>query len=197
MKSWLEKNDIVMYSTHNEGKSIVAKGFIKTLKNEIYKYITSISKYIYVDQLDDIVNKYKNTYHSTIKMKPFYVRSNTYVDSSRESNDKNPKFKIGDNVRISNYKNVFAKSYTPNWSEELLVIEKAKNTVPWTYIISDFKEEEIVRTFYENELQKTIQKEFRIEKVIKRKGDKLYVKWNDYDSSINSWIDKQRHSINE
>ena len=90
-------------------------------------------------------------------------------------NNKNPKFKIGDIVGISKYTNISAKDYTPNWSKEVFVIKKVKNTVPWTYVISDLKGEEIVETFYENEFQKTNQKEFRIEKVIKRKGDKLYV----------------------
>ena len=90
------------------------------------KYITSISKNVYVDKLDDIVNKCNNTYHSTIKMKPVDVKSNTYIDSSKEISNKNPKFKIGDIVRISNNKNVFAKGYTPNWSEEIFVIKKLK-----------------------------------------------------------------------
>ena len=88
-----------------------------TLKIKIFKYMTLISKNVYIDNLDDIVNKYDNTYHSTMKMKSANVKSNTYIDSSKEINDKNPKFKIGDNVRISRYKNVFAKGYTPNWSE--------------------------------------------------------------------------------
>ena len=187
MKSWLEKNDIEMYSTHNEGKSVVAERFIRTLKNKIYKYMTSISKNVYIDKLDDIVNKYNNTYHSTIKMKPVDVKSSTYIDSSKEINDKDPKFKIGDIVRISKYKNIFAKGYDPNWSEEVFVIKKVKNTVPWAYVISDLKDKEIVGTFYQKALQKTNQKEFRVEKVIKRKGDKLYVKWKGYDS----WIDKR------
>ena len=88
-------------------------------------------------------------------------------------------------------KNIFAKVYTPNFSEEVFMIKKVKNTIPWTNIISDLKREQIVGTFYENELQKASQKEIRIEKVIKRKGNKLYVKWKDYDSSFNSWIDKK------
>ena len=88
-------------------------------------------------------------------------------------------------------KNIFAKVYTPNFSEEVFMIKKVKNTIPWTNIISDLKREEIVGTFYENELQKANQKEIRIGKVIKRKGNKLYVKWKDYDSSFNSWIDKK------
>ena len=86
--------------------------------------MTSISKNVYIDKLDDIVNKYNNTYHSTIKMKPVDVKSNTYIDSSKEINDKDPKFKIGDIVRISKYKNIFAKGYVPNWSEEVFVIKK-------------------------------------------------------------------------
>ena len=135
--------------------------------------MTSVSKNVYIDKLDDIVHKC-NTYHSTVTMKLADVKSNTYIDSSKEINYKNPKFKISDNVRISRYKNVFAKGYTPNSSEEVLMIKKAKNTVPWTYVING---EEIAGTFYKNELLKANQIEFRIDKVIKRKGDKLYVKW--------------------
>ena len=131
MKLWLEKNGIERYSMHNAGKSVIAEIFIRTLKNKIYKYMTSISKTVYIDKLDDIVNKYNNTY-STIKMKPVDVKSNTYIDFSKEVNDKNPKSKIVDNVRISKYKNVFTKGYNPNWSEEVFVIKKVKNTVPWT-----------------------------------------------------------------
>ena len=107
------------------------------------------------------------------------------------SNDKYPKFKVGDHVRISKYKNIFAKGYTPNCSEEVFVTKKVKNKVPWTYVINDLNGNEIIWTFYGKELQKTNQQEFWIEKVIKRKGDKLYVKWKGYDSSFNSWIDKK------
>ena len=161
-----------MCSTHNEGKSAVAERFIGTLKSKIYKYMTSISKNVYIDKLDDIVDEYNTAYHTTIKMKPIDVKDNTYINTDKETNDKDPKFKVGDRVRISKYKNIFAKSYTPNWSEELFVIKKVKNTVPWTYVINDINGEEITGTFYEKELQKTNQEEFRIEKVIKRKGEK-------------------------
>ena len=89
-----------------------------------------IDKNVFIDRLDDIVNKYSNTYHSTIKMKPVDVKSNTYIDSCKEINNKNLKFKIGDIVRISKYRNTFAKCYTPNWSKEVFVIKKVKNTVP-------------------------------------------------------------------
>ena len=124
-------------------------------------------------------------------MKPIEVKSNSYAEYNVDSDEKDPKFKVGDHVRISKYKNIFAKRYTPNWSEEVFVISKIKKTVPQTYVINDFNGEEIIGTFYEKELQKTNQKEFRIEKVIKRKGDKLYVKWKGYDNSFNSWIDKK------
>ena len=156
-KKWLRDNDIVMYSTHNEGKSVVAERFIRTLKGKIYKYVTSISKNVYIDKLDDIMDKYNNTYHTTIKIKPIDVKDNTYINTSKEINNKDPKFKIGDNVRISKYKNIFAKGYMPNWSEEVFVIKKVKNTVSWTYVINDLNSEEITGTFYEKELQKTIQ----------------------------------------
>ena len=165
MKSWLEKNDIEMYSRHNEGKSVISERSIRTLKNKIYKYMTSISKNAQIDKLDGIVNKYNYTCHSIINVKP-----STYIDSSKKTNDKNPKFKIGDIVRISIYKNIFAKDYVTNWSEEVSVIKKVKSTVLWTYVISDLKSEEIVGTFYEKELLKTNQKELRVEKVITQKA---------------------------
>ena len=124
-------------------------------------------------------------------MKPVDAKDNTYIDFKKEVNDKSAKFKVGDHVRISKYKNIFSKGYIPNWSEEIFINKKIKNTVPWIYVINDLNGEEIIGTFYENELQKTKQNEFRIEKVIKKKGDKLYVKWKDYDNSLNSWIDKK------
>ena len=153
--------------------------------------MTSISKNVYIDKLDDIVNEYNNAYHRTIKMKPIDVKSNTFINIGKEVNDKDPKFKVGDYVRISKYKNIFSKCYTPNWSEEIFVTKEIKNAVPWTYVINDVNGEEIIGTFYEKELQNINQQEFRIEKVIKKKGNKLYVKWKGYDSSLYSWIDKK------
>ena len=165
-----------MYSIHDEGKSVVAEIFIRTLKGEIFKHMTAISKNVYFDVLDDIVNKYNNTIHRTIKMKPIDVTSNSFAEYNEDSNKKDPKFKVGDHVRISKYKNIFAKGYAPNCSEEIFVINKIKNTVPWKYVINDLNGEEVTGSFYEKELQKTNQKEFRIEKIPKKKGDKLYVK---------------------
>ena len=153
--------------------------------------MTAISKNIYSDVLNGTVDECNNTYHKTIKMKPIDVGDYSFAKYNKESNEEDPKFKVGDHVRMSKYKNIFAKGYTPNWSEKIFVIKKLKNTVPWTYVISDLNGEEIVGSFCEKELQKTNQKEFRIEKGIKRKGNKLYVKWKGCNNSFNSWIDKK------
>ena len=152
--------------------------------------MTVISKKVYFDVLDDIVDKYNNAYHRTSKMKPIDVKNDSFAEYKEESNENNPKFKVGDHVRISKYKNIFAKSCAHNWSKEIFVVKKIKNTVPRTYVISDLNGEEIVGSFYEKELQKTNQKEFRIEKVIKKKRNKLYVKWIRYLDSSNTWIHK-------
>ena len=146
---------------------------------------------MYIYKLYDIVKEYNNTYHRTIKMKPIDVKDNTYFDFEKKVNDKGPKFKVGDYVKISKYKNIFAKGCMPNWSEEVFVIKKVKKAVPWTYVINDLNREEIIGTFYEKGVQKIDQKEFRTEKVLKKKGDKLYVKWKGYDNSFNIWIDKK------
>ena len=133
MKSWLEKNTLEKYSTHNKGKSAVGERFIGALKNKINKCIPSLSKNVYIDKLDDVVNRCNNTYHSKIKMKAVIVR-------------------------IPKYKNIFAKGYTPNWSEEVFAIKKVKNIVPWPYVINDLNGEEIVGKFCKNELPETNQK---------------------------------------
>ena len=125
-------------------------------------------------------------------MKYNNIEDNKYINFEKEVNDKDPKFKVNDYVRVSKYKNIFAKGYTPNWFEEVFVVSKIKNTsYTWTYVINDLNGEEIIGRFYEKELQKTNQQEFRIEKVIRRKGHKLYVKRKGYNNSFNSWIDKK------
>ena len=124
-------------------------------------------------------------------MKPINVTSDSYAEYSEDFNKKDPKFKVGDYVRIEKYKNIFAKRYTPNCSEEVFVVSKIKNTVLWTYLISDLNGEEITGIFQEKEVQKSSQEKFRIEKVLKRKGDEVYVKWKGYDNSFNSFVDKK------
>ena len=154
-KKCLSDNDIIMYSTYNEGKSVVAERFIRKLKNKLYKHMVATGKNVYYDVLDDIVNKYNDTKHSTIKMKPIYVKDNNkrvYID---EHNEKDSRFKVGDGIRISKFKNIFAKGYTPNWSKEIFIVDKINDTVPYTYNLKDLNDEEIIGSFYDRELQKT------------------------------------------
>ena len=144
-KKWLSDNNIIMYSTYNEGKSVVAERFIRTLKNKLYKHMTATGKNVYYDILDD----------SSIKMKPIDVKNNkrVYID---EHNEKDSRFKVGDRVRIFKFKNVFAKGYTPHWSREIFIVNKINYTVPYTYDIKDLNDEEIIGSLYDRELQKSI-----------------------------------------
>ena len=144
-----------MYSTYNEGKSVVAERFIRTLKNKLYKHMTIAGKNVYYDVLDDVVNKYNNTKHSTIKMKPKDVGDNNkrvYID---EHNKKSARYNVGDRVRISKFKNIFAKGYTPNRSREIFIINEINDMVPYTYNLKYLNGEKIIGRFYDRELQKT------------------------------------------
>ena len=164
-KDFLKINNTEMHSTYNQRKSVVTERFIRTLKNKIFKQMAAVSRNVYFEVLNDIVNKYNNTIHRAIK--------------------------VGDHAGVSKYKNIFAKGYAPNWLEVVFVVSGIRNTVPWTYVVSDLNGEEITGSFYEKELQKTSQKNFKIKKVLKRKGDKLYFKWKRYHNRFNSWIDKK------
>ena len=163
-KKWLSDNNIIMYSTYNEGKSVVAESFIRTLKNKLYKHMTASGKNVYYDVLDDVVNKYNNNKHSTIKMKPIDVKNNKIVyidehnekDTTKSSSSERSRLKVGDRVRISKFKNIFAKGYTPNWSREIFIVDKINDTVPYTYNIKDLIGEAIIGSFYDRELQKSI-----------------------------------------
>ena len=126
--------------------------------------MTSISKNVYINKLDDIVNKYNNAYHWTIKIKPVDKNPSMYFDFNKEYNKEGPKFKVGDNIRISKYENIFAKVYIPNWTGEVFLMKNIKNIVPWTYVISDLKDEETVGRLYKKKLQKTNQKELKLNK---------------------------------
>ena len=155
-EKWLSDNDINMYSTYNEGKSVVAERFIRTLKNKLCKHMTATGKNACYGVSDDVVNRYNNTKHSTIEMKPIDVGDNNkrvYID---EHNEKDSRFKVGDRVRISRHKNIFAKGYTPNWSKEVFIVDKVNDTVPYTYNLKDLNDEEIIGSFYDKELQNTI-----------------------------------------
>ena len=162
---WLSDNGIIMYSSFNEGKSVVAERFMRTVKNKLYKHMTATGKNVYYDVLDDVVNEYNNTKHNTIKMKPKDVKNSTtkasaiarnkrvYID---EHNEKSARYNVGDGVRISKFKNIFGKGYTPNWSREIFIVNKIDDTVPYTYNLKDLNDEEIIGIFYDRELQTTI-----------------------------------------
>ena len=163
-KDFLKINNIQMYSTYNEGKR-----FIKTLKNKIFKHMTTISKNVYIDVLNDIVNKYNNTVHRTIKIKPTDVTNDSYVKYNEDSNKKGPKFKVNDHVRISKYKNIFAKGYVPNWSEEVFIVNEIKNTVPWPYTISDLNGEPLLEYFMKKNCKRLIKNHLKYKKYLKEK----------------------------
>ena len=118
IKLWLQNNKVEMYSIHNDGKSIVAKRFIRTLTNKIYKHLTAVSRQMYINKLDNVATKYNNKYYKAIKKKPTDFKSSTCIDFDIGSNDKDPKFNIGDYLRISKYQTIFPKSYTPDGLEK-------------------------------------------------------------------------------
>ena len=147
MKSWLLRDKgFEVYSTH----------LFRTLKNKVYNYMIAVSKNVYIDKLDEIIDKYKNIYHRTIKMKPVDVTLGTYIGLDANNNDKDPTFKVGDyDVRIPKYKNISAKGSTPSQTEEGFIIKQAKNTIPWAFVTRDLDSEKVIRTFFEKELQQT------------------------------------------
>ena len=186
---------ITLYSTENEEKSSVVECWNRTMKEKMWKYFTANNTKRYIDIIDDLTKKYNNTVHSFIKMRPVdasksananIVRMNLYPELPRA---KKPKLKVGDNVRITKKKKTFEKGYTPRWTEEIFTVTKILYTNPVTYKISDLNGEEIQGSFYEPELQKTTQEVFRVEKIIRKKGNKSLVKWLGYPEDFNSWVD--------
>ena len=148
-----------MYSTYNEDKSVVAERFIRTLKNKIFKHMITISKKVYIDVLNDFVSKYNDTVHKTIKMKPIDVTADSYAEHNEDFNKKKiPKLKVNNHVRISKYKNIFAKGYVPNLSEEVFIVNEIKNTVPWTYTINGLNGEKVIGTFTKKNCKRLIKK---------------------------------------
>jgi len=180
LKKLLDKHKTTLYSTENEEKSSVVERWNRTMKNKMWKMFTANNNRIYYDKLDDLVNQYNNTKHSSIKMTPTEgsnkknqgtVYFNLYGNSKQVATK--PKYKIDDKVRISKYKRkTFDKGYTPNWTEEIFTIDKIQYTNPITYKIKDLNNEEIKGSFYEPELLKAEQDIFRTEKIIKKDNNK-------------------------
>ena len=202
VKELLESEGIEMYSTENEEKSSVCERWNRTIKTKMWKQFTVQNNTVYIDMLPGLVKEYNNTKHRSIGMTP--------VEASKKKNEGSvflklygdmktqrslPKFKVGDRVRISKYKRkVFDKGYTPNWTEEIFVVDTVVCTDPITYKLKDLSGEEVQGSFYEQELLKTdqsIEGPFRIEKVIRRDRGrgKALVKWSGYPEKFNSWVD--------
>ena len=193
------KDLIELYSTDSEEKSSLVERWIRTMKENMWKYFSANSTNVYTNALPDLVREYNNTRHSSIKMTPVQaskkenelkVWRNLYAEHL-EIHDINPKFSVGDKVRISKKKKTFEKEYTTRWTEEIFMIVEVKRMSPVTYKIADLNGEEIRGTFYEPELQKTSQELFRIEKVIQRGNKKSLVKWKGYSDDFNSWVDNK------
>ena len=193
------KKLIEIYSTENEEKSSIVERWIRTMKEKMWKYFTDNNTYKYIDVLPDLVEDYNNTVHSSTKLTPkeaskkknkLTVWRNLYPDRYKTSR-LNPKFSVGDEVRITKKKKVFEKGYTTRWTEEIFTIKEIRETNPITYKLEDLKGEEIEGTFYEPELQKTEQQIYRIEKVIEKEKGRSFVKWKGYSDKFNSWADNK------
>lgn len=204
MKALLNEHHVQIYSTENEEKSSVVERWNRTIKQIMWKYFTANRTNVYIDVLSDIIHKYNHTYHRSIKCTPTRAREPSNHQRVFESlfgrdykvaatiGQKPPKFEVGDKVRITRKKGTFEKGFTPNWTEEIFTINNVKSTRPVTYSLVDTKGEDIKGSFYENELQKTKQEIYRIEKVIgkrKRNGiQEVRVKWLGYDNTFNQWL---------
>ena len=190
---------VYLYATENEEKSSIAERWIRTMKENMFKYFTDNNTNKYIDVLPDLVEDYNNTVHSSTKFTPveaskkeneLKVWRNLYPDRYKTSR-LNPKFSVGDEVRITKKKKVFEKGYTTRWTEEIFTIKEIRETNPITYKLEDLQGEEIKGTFYEPELQKTEQQIYRIEKVIKKEKGRSFVKWKGYPDKFNSWVDNK------
>ena len=190
---------VYLYATENEEKSSIAERWIRTMKEKMFKYFTDNNTYNYIDALPELVEDYNNTVHSSTKLTPtdaskeeneLKVWRNLYPDRYKTSR-LNPKFSVGDKVRITKKKKDFEKGYTARWTEEIFTIKEIRETNPITYKLEDLQGEEIEGTFYEPELQKTEQQIYRIEKIIKKEKGRSFVKWKGYPDKFNSWVDNK------
>ena len=199
-RKWLDDHNIDIYSAYNEGKAVIIERFNRTLKERMWKYFSAKNTHHYLDILNQLIQRYNTTKHSSIKMTPtkaskkineIEVYNNLYGNLNAEK--RRAKFKVGDTVRISKRKRTFEKGYTPRWTEEVFVIYTIQNTDPVTYRIKDWNGDVIDGSFYEQELQKTSQTDiFRVEKVLKtdKRNNMVLVKWQGYPNSFNSWVPK-------
>ena len=200
MDEWLKENNITKYSTYGPHKSAVVERFNRTLKENMWKRFTAENTRNWIDMADRLIREYNNRFHSTIGMSPSQAsQEKNYLEAventlnkTNYNANKKPSMKVGDKVRISRNKGIFEKGYLPNWSEEVYIVHKIKLTNPVTYILKDAAGEILQGGFYEDELQKTTQELYRIQKVIRKKKidgvEHALVKWSGYSDKFNEWI---------
>lgn len=202
MKNMLKERNINLYSTFTTKKAAIVERFNRTLKNKMWKQFSLRGSYKWIDILQPLIKEYNNTKHRTIKMKPIDVNEKNehnllktvynYDTLSNQKKRVKTKFKIGDFVRMSKYKHVFSKGYTPNWTTEIFKINRVQHTDPITYLLTDLEGNEIKGTVYQQELQLAQHPNlYLVEKIIRKKGNRVYVKWLGFDNNHNSWIDKK------
>jgi len=198
-KDLMRKYNIKHYSTYSSIKAGMVERVIRTIKNKIYKHFTSSGLWNWYSYLPKVILEYNNSVHRSIKctpneaqLKPKIIKINAVQLKTRL---KKHKFKVGDKVRISKYKHNFNKGYTPNWTTEVFTIYKILNTDPITYKLKDEKKKIILGCFYEQEIKKTkFPHIFIIERILKRRGNTIFVKWLGFDNKNNSWINKNNIS---
>lgn len=194
----MKKFSINHYSTYSTLKASIVERFNRTLKGWMWKEFSLNGSYKWIDNIEKLVNKYNNTIHRTIKMRPrdVNIHNEKEILETIYNNIKifpMPKYKIGENVRISKHKHIFEKMYTPNWTTEIFKIKKINNTNPITYILEDYQGKIILGSFYEYEIMKTRNPNiYLIEKILKKKGDRIFVKWLGFNNTHNQWIDKNK-----
>lgn len=186
------------YSTYSTKKAAIVERFNRTLKSKMWKMFSFNGSYQWVNMLKKLLDEYNNTVHRTTKMKPAEVNRSNEKDllqtvyANKIVIRHRPKFKVGDYVRISKYKTIFSKGYTANWTTEIFRVRRVLYTDPFTYLLEDEHKNEVAGGFYEYEIQKTkYPNVFRVEKILRKKGDKVYVKWLGFDHSHNSWVNKE------
>lgn len=194
-----KKHGIHFYSTFSHLKSSIIERFNRSLKTWMFKEFSFRGTYQWIDILQSLIKDYNHRYHRSIGMKPSEVtsenedeaRRHIYKTRNKAKKRKKNRFKVGDRVRVSRYKHVFEKGYVPNWTTEIFTIAAVKPTTPVTYHLEDYQKNPILGGFYEEELQKTkFPDTYLVEKVLKRRGNRIFVKWLGFDSSHNSWINK-------
>lgn len=200
VKNLLEEYGLNLYSTYTTKKAAICERFNRTLKGRMWKQFSLNGNYKWIGILDDLIENYNNSYHRTIKMSPINVNSrneqrllnNVYNYEYHLNFKDKAKFKEGDPVRLSKYKNIFEKSYTPNWTTEIFRIRKVqRNTYPVTYLLKDYQDRNIKGTVYAEELQLVKYPDlYLVEKILRRRGNQVYVKWLGFDNTHNQWINE-------